>query len=204
MGEGIKESDSRRLDFLLADYGKTKDEIARRSGLQERAIALYFAVVAYAVIQVGAVEVLSVTVTWVAGWLALAYYVREHAEIGRLGKLIRERVAEPAAQLLGSSSVDVIPSESQNGDSQIDSFAHCLDRRFMWVSFGIIPFVLSCLAIWHANNAWRLLDPRYPLVIQSVGTIIAAVGVIRMLRRAFGRRPTSVRSFPLYGKKADA
>ncbi|MDQ3580650.1 MAG: hypothetical protein M3495_03075 [Pseudomonadota bacterium] len=32
---------SRQLDFLLADFGVLKAEIARRSGLQRVAVALY-------------------------------------------------------------------------------------------------------------------------------------------------------------------
>jgi len=202
--EGIKDVDAHRLSFLLADFEKSKDEIARRSGLQERALAMYFAVVAYAVLQVGPGDVVAATATWVAAWLALAYYVREHLEIARLGSLVRDRIAEPVAQILGAQAADVVPSEASLGDSTADVVTKKLNRRFMWISFAGIPLVLTCVAVWHADDEWRLLDPRRSVIFLSVGAILAAIGVIRMLRGRVFVQGNTGRRVPPSRKQTDA
>ena len=93
---------NRQLDFLLADFNALKAEIARRSGLQRVALALYLALVAAVVASLpeGKSLSLSAAVLWIAGSVALLFWCRERLEIARLGRLIRDRIGERASAIV--------------------------------------------------------------------------------------------------------
>jgi len=115
-------AEAERLTFLRADLSSLKGEIARRSGLQERALALYLVVVAFAILRVLSTEGLLFIVpsVWVAAWLAANFWTREHLEIARLAGLLRDRVAAPAAALLGCHPGELVPSEVWETDARLD------------------------------------------------------------------------------------
>ncbi len=180
------EKNSRRLTFLVADLGHLKTEIGRRSALQERVLALYFVAVAFASHSLTPAqgEGLSLLVPsiWVAAALVAAFWKREHLEIARLGGVIREGVARPAAVILGCLPGDLVPSELRGDDPATDPRTRALDRRFLWLSLVAIPsgvtivvFLRRCdslseLSKWYQPHPW--------LAFISMG---AAVSVIRML-----------------------
>ena len=70
-----KPAESRQLDFLLADFGAVKGEIARHAGLQRVAIAMYLALVAVVAGSLLAGKNLSLPTVglWVGGFLALLF-----------------------------------------------------------------------------------------------------------------------------------
>ena len=101
MPERESEANARKLAFLQVDLTAMKQEIASRSGMQERAIALYFASLALLVGTMSDLDpMLSIAAAWVASWLALNFWAREALEINRLGGCIRDpRASRPPPAL---------------------------------------------------------------------------------------------------------
>ncbi|MGA2706288.1 MAG: hypothetical protein ABSH35_35095 [Isosphaeraceae bacterium] len=103
-------AENRQLDFLLADFGALKAEMARRSGLQRVAVALYLGLVAAVAASLPESKNLSLSAAglWIGGLVALLFWCREHLEITRLGRLIRDRIGEKAGAILNVPKEDIV------------------------------------------------------------------------------------------------
>jgi len=190
----MSRAEAERLMFLRADLSSLKSEIARRSGLQDRALALYLVVVAFATLRVASSEGLLVIVpsVWVAAWLATNFLTREQLEIARLSSLLRDKVAKPAAALLGCQAGDLVPSEVWGDDTRLDPHTRALNRCFLLVSFLALPTALTSFALWTRYSAIRkLLEPHEPHVWLALVSAIAALHVVYMLVRVLLRRAGS-------------
>jgi hypothetical protein len=177
-----------QLKFLIADLGHVKSEIARRAGLQERALALYFVVIAFATHSLTPArgEGLSLLVPsiWVAALLVMVFWKREHLEIGRLGGVIREGIAKPAAKLLSVLPGDVVPSEMRANDQAIDPRTRALDRCFLWLSLVVIPLGVTTIVLLRRwDRLTELRDWRKPDPWLAVVSVIAAVATITLLAK---------------------
>ena len=107
---------NRQLDFLLADFHVVKAEIARRSGLQRVAVALYLGLVAVAAASIpdGKSPCLLAVGLWTGGIVALLFWCREAREIVRLGHLIRDRIGKKASEILNVPEEQLVPSFTCN------------------------------------------------------------------------------------------
>ncbi len=142
---------NRQLDFLLADFGALKAEIARRSGLQRVAVALYLGLVAAVAASLPEGKNLSLSAAglWIGGLVALLFWCREHREITRLGRLIRDRIGEKAGAILNVPKEDIVPSEAAASiDERMDSTTRRYHLWFMWLVFFVIPLLLTLHALW--------------------------------------------------------
>jgi hypothetical protein len=143
-------AESRQLDFLLADLGALKTEIARRAGLQRVALALYLAWVAAVTGSLLAGKNLSVAIAglWLGGLLALLFWCREQLEIARLGRLSSERIAEKVGTILGVPKADIVPSEvTPTVDESMDRSTRRYHLAFMWLAFLVTPLLLTLYAL---------------------------------------------------------
>ena len=173
------------LNFMRSELSSLKAEIARRSALQERALALYLAVLAFATLRLQSSDGLLLTVpaVWLAAWLASNFWVREDHEIGRLAGLIRDRVAGPAASLIGCQPDDVVPSEVSATSARLDPHTRSLHRQFLSVSLVGVPIVLTMFVLWRRLAELRRLgDPHQPHVWLALVSIVASIHLIYMLR----------------------
>ena len=144
---------NRQLDFLLADFGALKAEMARRSGLQRVAVALYLGLVAAVAASLPEGKNLSLSAAglWIGGLVALLFWYREHLEITRLGRLIRDRIGEKAGEILNVPKEDIVPSEAAASiDESMDSTTRRYHLWFMWLVFFVIPLLLTH-ALWQRS-----------------------------------------------------
>jgi len=188
MSSDPSRNEAERLTFLRTDLNFLKSEIARRSGLQERALALYLAVVAFATIRVAAAEglLLAVPAVWTAAWLTTVFWAREHLEIVRLAGVVRDRVATPAASILGCHPGALVPSEVWEGDEGIDSHTRSLHRQFQWIALVVIPSILTVVALGTRpvaiSKRYHLKEPHVWLALVSVAAGVHIVCVLRGTR----------------------
>lgn len=139
-------------DYLLADFQATKAEIARRSNAQKTALAAMIAFYAWLLNQLvsSTIGLWHIGAIWIVTILGYVFYKREAIEIGRLGKLIRTKIAEVAANDLNVSAEKLIPSEVQAGDKEADCKTEALDWVFSLSLFGLIPGTLTGIYIVEA------------------------------------------------------
>jgi hypothetical protein len=165
---------NRQLDFLLADFGVLKAEIARRSGLQRVAVALYLGLVAAVAASLPEGKNLSLSVAglWIGGLAALLFWCREHLEITRLGRLIRDRIGERASAILNVPKEHIMPSEAAASfDESMDSTTRRYHLVFMWLVFFMIPLLVTLHALWQRSAevsrfcAWNTPTPYLVFVI---------------------------------------
>jgi hypothetical protein len=165
---------NRQLDFLLADFGVLKAEIARRSGLQRVAVALYLGLVAAvaASLPEGKNLALSAAGMWIGGFIALLFWCREHLEIMRLGRLIRDRIGERASAILNVPKEHIVPSEAAASiDAGMDSTTRRYHLVFMWLVFFVIPLLVTLHVLWQQSAevsrfyAWNTPTPYLAFVI---------------------------------------
>lgn len=139
-------------DYLLADFQATKAEIARRSNTQKTALAAMVAFYASLLnplvsISLGLWHIVAV---WIVTILGYVFYKREGLEIGRLGALIRTKIAEVAAKDLNVLAENLIPSEVSAADKEFDCKTRLLDWIFSVSLFGLIPGTITVLYIVEA------------------------------------------------------
>jgi hypothetical protein len=134
-------------DYLLADFQATKAEIARRSNAQKTALAAMVAFYAWLLNQLVSSSLGSwhIGAIWIVTILGYIFYKREAIEIGRLGALIRTKIAEVAATNLNIAAKHLIPSEVSAADKEADCKTKFLDWTFSLSLFGIIPGTLTVL-----------------------------------------------------------
>lgn len=178
---------NRQLDFLLADFGALKAEIARRSGLQRVALALYLALVAAVAASLPEGKNLSLSTAglWVGGLIALLFWCRENLEITRLGRLIRDRIGQHASAILNVPTEHIVPSEAAAAiDEGMDRTTRRYHLVFMWLVFFVIPVLVTLHVLWQGRDdvsrfcAWDTPTPYLALV-----TFLAAAGSVSMLVR---------------------
>ena len=176
---------NRQLEFLLADLGALKTEIARRAGLQRLALALYLALVAAVARSLMAGNNLAVAIAglWMGALLALLFWCREHLEILRLGCLIRQRIAKKASTILGVPEADLVPSEVKPTiDAAMDRATHRYHVTFMWLALFVTPLVLTFHALWQRRDQLAKLcacnTPTPFLALVALGCMGGAVWLL--------------------------
>lgn len=134
-------------DYLLADFQATKAEIARRSNAQKTALAAMVAFYAWLLNQLVSTNLglWHICAVWIMTILGYAFYKREGLEIGRLGALIKTKIAEVAAKNLNVSAENILPSEVFAADKEFDCKTNLLDWLFSISLFGLIPGTLTVL-----------------------------------------------------------
>jgi len=139
-------------DYLLADFQATKAEIARRSNAQKTALGAMVAFYAWLLNQLVAtsLSLWHIGAVWIVTLLGYVFYKREGLEIGRLGALIKTKIAEVAAKNLNVSAENLIPSEVHAADKEFDCKTRPLDWVFSVTLFGLIPGTLTVLYIVEA------------------------------------------------------
>lgn len=133
------------LDFLLADFNSIKTEIARRSNLQKAVIASMLAFYAWTFQYLlnNESELLIIIIAWIVSFLGYTFYIRESAEIQRLGWTIKDKIAKPAAEILGKSSGDVIPSQSFSKAPDNRKTKQYISKFFKLILYLIAPSYLT-------------------------------------------------------------
>ena len=169
------------LDYLLADFTSIKEEIRRRSTLQ-RFVLLGFATVLAFTFREAASNKLSaywITGLWVSSFLALLFYSREGLEIGRLGTVIRDRLALPAAREFHVRWKDVFPSETNPGMASIDPVTALYDVLFNWIVFLGLPALITIkfIAPVCSDLSAKLCEHPWEALLSS----LAALGCIILL-----------------------
>jgi len=182
----LTELQKKYLEYLLADFGAIKSEIARRSNLQRIIIAAYISVMAI----VGK-EAASYTLTapllvglWISGTLAFQFYTREGLEIGRLGLIIRKRIAPLVSEILKVETQDLLHSETNAAFPDIDKITTRYDRQFKWILFFILPLVFTVFYLSHHGfclpNLFNIYT-RGPYM--GIGTLVSCLWTLRLLKR---------------------
>lgn len=177
---------NRQLDFLLADFGALKAEIARRSGLQRVALALYLALVAAIAASLPEGKNLSLLTVglWMGGLIALLFWCREHLEITRLRRLIRDHIGERAGAKLSVPKEHIVPSEAATIDKSMDSTTRRYHLVFMWLVFFVIPLLLTLHVLWQRSAevsrfyAWTTPTPYLAFI-----TLLSVAGNVWLLVR---------------------
>lgn len=175
----------RQLDFLLADFGALKTEISRRAGLQRVALALYIALVAAVSGSLLAGKNLPAAIAglWLGGLLALLFWCREHLEIGRLGRLIRDGIAERAGTILEVPKADLVPSEvAPTVDEAIDRTTQRYHIAFMWLTLFVAPLLLTLHALWqrldHLSRLFACNTPTPYLALVALGCMAGSLWLL--------------------------
>lgn len=144
------------VEYLRADIGSIKEEIARRSNLQRVVLATYIAVIAVVGKGAASHELVAPLLVglWVSGALALQFYTREGLEICRLGSIIRERIAPIASNILRVQARDLFPSETNNEFPEIDGITSRYDHQFKWMLFFVLPLAIT---VFYLSQDWSRL-----------------------------------------------
>lgn len=137
-------------EYLLADFGSIKAEIARRSNSQKAALAAAVAFYAWLLnaVVLTKLGVWHIAAMWIVVVLAAVYYKREGLEISRLGTIAKRDIAEVAARQLKVPPESIIPSECCGADVGRDTATKALDTIFSWLLFGAIPLVMTVVYVF--------------------------------------------------------
>lgn len=148
-------TDEQRIqhEYLVADFQATKAEIARRSNAQKTALAAMVAFYAWLLNQLVSTNLglWHISSVWIVTILGYVFYKREELEIGRLGSLVRTKIAEVAAKNLNVPTENVIPSEVCAADKEFDCKTKLLDWVFSISLFGLIPGALTALYVFETT-----------------------------------------------------
>jgi hypothetical protein len=171
----LTDNQQKHLEYLLADIGSVKAEIARRSNLQRVVLATYIAVIAV-VGKEAASHALSAPLLvglWVSGALALQFYTREGLEIRRLGAIVRERIVPIARKILKVQKQDVFPSETNSKFPEEDRITSRYNRQFKWTLFLVLPLAIT---VFYLSQDWS----RIPKIVDlcSRGPYIATSALL--------------------------
>jgi len=134
-----------QLKFLLADFVAIKAEIARRSSLQRVVLMLYAAALALVfrefVSSSGSYPWL--LAAWASATLSFQFYAREGLEIMRLSSIVRDRIAQKAAELTRGRKEHLLPSETDLEMPHTRARRIAYDCSFNWAFFFGVPAALS-------------------------------------------------------------
>ncbi len=138
------------LDYLLADFASIKEEIRRRSTLQRFVLVAFITALALTFREAASNNLSAYWVTglWVSSFLALLFYFREGLEIGRLGHVIRCRIALLATREMNVEQGNVFHSETNQGVTSIDPITALYDVVFNWTVFLLLPGFVTLKFIW--------------------------------------------------------
>lgn len=141
----MDEKKQRFLDFLLADFNATKSEIARRSNLQKAVTASMLAFYAWLFERSlsNGLELSLVVLVWIVSLLGYTFYIRESAEIRRLGWTIKEKIAKPTGVILGRSTEEVIPSEAHATEPSEVGWRQIVSVIFKVFIYLVAPLYLT-------------------------------------------------------------
>jgi hypothetical protein len=147
-----------QLKFLLADFAAIKAEIARRSSLQRVVLVVYAAALAFVFREFvsSSGSHLWLLATWASATLSFQFYAREGLEIMRLSSIIRDRIAQKAAELTGGRKEDLLPSETNLDMPRTRARRIAYDCSFNWALFFGVPTALS--AVFVVKNPQALTE----------------------------------------------
>ncbi len=146
----LTDNQQKHLEYLLADIGSVKAEIARRSNLQRVVLATYIAVIAV-VWKEAALSAPLLVGLWISGALALQFYAREGLEIRRLGVIVRERIVPIACKILKVKKQDVFPSETNSKFPEEDRITSRYNHQFKWTLFLLLPLAIT---VFYLSQDW--------------------------------------------------
>jgi hypothetical protein len=146
--------EQKHVDVLLASYKSKKDEISRRSTLQQAGSAAYLAVLAGTFQSVlgetkpkGGILVI---VTWWVAILAYLFSVSQQREILRLSGDITHSIEQ---KLKGFAGQDLLEAWYPYGGHQ-----WFFDRGYlMRIVYFVLPLLLT---IWEAEQLWQIVALR--------------------------------------------
>ena len=141
----MDDKEQRLLDFLLADFNATKSEIARRSNLQKAVTASMLAFYAWLFERSlgNGLELSLVVLVWIVSFLGYTFYIRESAEIKRLGWIIKDKIGKPTGVILGRSTEEVIPSEAHATEPSEVSWRQMVSVAFKVFIYLVAPLYLT-------------------------------------------------------------
>ena len=169
------------IDCLLADFASIKEEIRRRSTLQRFVLVGFITILALTFRETASNNLSAYWITglWISSFLALLFYFREGLEIGRLGAVIRNHIAQPAAREFRVGEKDVFPSETNQGMESIDPITALYDVLFNWIVFLILPGVATIKFIWPVYSDFRGRVAEHPF--EAFLCFLAALGCVFLL-----------------------
>lgn len=151
----------KHLDFLIADFSATKAEIARRSNLQRIVLAAYIVLLGVVFKQSTSsnLSLFWICGLWIGGVLAQSFHQRERLEISRLGRVIRERIAGAASNILEISPKDLLHSQTNGSFPELLKQTRPFDRLFHWSLFCFIPLLMTIFLFFERiSNLHDLID----------------------------------------------
>jgi len=154
--DSLKDKEQKQLDYLLADYGAVKSEIARRSNLQRVVLAAYISVVALILKEATEATLTSLFIMglWLSAALSLNYYIREGLEICRLGEIAKNRISTVASKIIDVDPKVLLPSQASSQLAEIDNITKIYDRQFNWVLFLVVP---AGVTLFYLSQDWGRL-----------------------------------------------
>ena len=160
----------KHLDFLIADFSVTKAEIARRSNLQRIVLAAYIALVGFVFKQSATsnLSLLWICGLWIGGALAQSFHQRESLEISKLGRVIKERMAQVSSDILEIDLKDLLHSQTDGDFAEISKQTQPLDRLFHWSLFCIIPTLITIFLFLEKMNRWSGLFSTMPGILPRI------------------------------------
>lgn len=141
----MDEKNQKYLEFLLADFNAIKSEIARRSNLQKVVTAsmlVFYAWIFQRSIDKG-LELSLIVLVWVVSFLGYSFYIRESAEINRLGWTIKNKIAKPAGKLLDRLTEEIVPSEAHANKPSEIAWRHTVSIIFKVFLYLVAPLYLT-------------------------------------------------------------
>jgi hypothetical protein len=146
----MNDKEQRLLDFLLADFNAIKSEIARRSNLQKAVIAAMLAFYTWLFQRSlgNGLELSLVVLVWVVSFFGYTFYLRESAEIKRLGWTIKEKIGKPTGVILSRSTEEVIPSEAGATELPEGSWRPMISTLFQIFLYLIAPLYFAATYLW--------------------------------------------------------
>ena len=143
---GMDEKTQNYLNFLLADFNATKGEIARRSNLQKAVTAsmlVFYAWIFQRSLN-SCLEFSLVVIVWIVAILGCTFYIRESAEIKRLGWTIKDKIARPVGEIIDKSPEDTIPSEAHANKPSENGWRRTVSWIFKLAIYLAAPLYLTC------------------------------------------------------------
>jgi hypothetical protein len=176
----------KHLELLIADFGATKAEIARRSNLQRVVLAAHIGLFAFVGNQLVSHSLTAPLIVgiWFSAALSFQFYTREGLEIRRLGSVIRERIAPIASKMLEVPIQDLLHSQTNSKFPEMNKATSRYNKQFKWVVFFCLPLIVT---IFYLSQDWsrflRILDFHTRGPYMSICVIIAGFYTLRLLKK---------------------
>jgi uncharacterized membrane protein YciS (DUF1049 family) len=157
----LNSKQQKHLDFLVADFNATKAEIARRSNLQRIVLAAYIVLIGVVFKQSASsnLSLFWICGLWIGGVLAQSFHQRERLEISKLGRVIKERIARTASNILEINLKDLLHSQTNGNFPELSKQTHPFDRLFHWSLFCFIPVLMTIFLFFERmSSLHQLID----------------------------------------------